>query len=222
LRIGADFAVSHVRNFFGPGVLATPLAFLEATSLETYLAQYLSPAEAAALATMLSSMPLGVVNPVNSPDPNDILILRHQGGEFTRLGVDIDLEYALSNRLTIGGTYSWVNRDSIGSAGGSDAAVLSAPRNKGALRVSYRDRAGGWSVWGQGVAVESYPVQSGRFSGRIPSYAVLDVGGEVRLIRRPAVGLALTVTNAFDHRHQEYIGAPEIGRLLAVRLRARF
>lgn len=221
LRIGGDFAVSHVRNFFGPGVPATPLAFLEETSLENYLAQYMSPAEAAALATTLASIPLGVVNPANSPDPNDILILRHQGGEFTRLGLDIDLEYALSNRLTIGGTYSWVNRDSIGSAGGSDAAVLSAPRNKGALRISYRNLAGGWSVWGQGVAVESYPIQSGRFSGRIPSYAVLDVGGEVRLMRRPAVGLGLTITNAFDHRHQEYIGAPEIGRLLAVRLRAR-
>lgn len=222
LRIGADFAVSRVRNFFGPGVVGTPLAFLEATSLEAYLTQFMSPGEAADLAAQISVIPLGVVNPVNAPDPNDLLYLRHQGGEFTRIGADIDLEYALSNRLTVGGTYSWVNRDSIGSAGGSDAAVLSAPRNKGALRINYRDQAGGWSVWGQGVAVESYPVQSGRFSGRIPSYAVLDVGGEVRLTRRPAVGLALTVTNAFDHRHQEYIGAPEIGRLLAVRLRARF
>jgi iron complex outermembrane receptor protein len=222
LRIGADFAVSHVRNFFGPGVVGTPLAFLEAESLETYLAQFMSPGEAAALAAEISSIPLGVVNPVNAPDPNDLLYLRHQGGEFTRIGVDIDLEYSLSNRLTVGGTYSWVNRDSIGSAGGSDEAVLSAPRNKGALRINYRDYAAGWSVWGQAVAVESYPVQSGQFSGRIPSYAVLDLGGEVRLTRRPVVGLALTVTNALDNRHQEYIGAPEIGRLLVVRLRTQF
>ena len=222
LRVGADLAVSRVRNFFGPGVQGTPLAFLEATSLEAYLTQFMSPAEAAAIAASLDSVPLGVVNPVNSPDPNDILILRHQGGEFTRVGVDLDVEYAVSNRLIVGGTYSWVNRDSIGSAGGSDEAVLSAPRNKGALRVSYRDHAAGWSVWGQGVAVESYPVQSGRFSGQIPSYSVLDIGGEVRLMRHPEVGLALTVTNVFDNRHQEYIGAPEIGRLLVVRLRTRF
>lgn len=220
-RVGVDFAVSFVHDFFGPGLVGTPNAFLESTSLEAYLAQFMSPTDAAALGTTLSSIPLGVVNPLNSPDPNDILIVRHQGGEFTRLGVDLDLEYALSDRLTIGSTYSWVNRDSIGSAGGSDEAVLSAPRNKGALRAAYRDRVAGWSMWGQGVAVESYPVQSGQFSGRIPSYAVFDLGGEVRVARRPELGLALSVTNVFDNRHQEYIGAPEIGRLLMVRLRAR-
>ncbi len=220
-RVGVDFAVSFVHDFFGPGLVGTPNAFLDSSSLEAYLGQFMSPTDAAALATTLSSVPLGVVNPLNSPDPNDILIVRHQGGEFTRLGVDIDLEYALSDRLTIGGGYSWVNRDSIGSAGGSDEAVLSAPRNKGALRAAYRDRTAGWSMWGQGVAVESYPVQSGQFSGRIPSYAVFDLGGEVRVARRPELGLALSVTNVFDNRHQEYIGAPEIGRLLMVRLRAR-
>jgi iron complex outermembrane receptor protein len=222
LRVGVDFAVSFVRDFFGPGVVGTPNAFLESVSLEAYLTQFMSPAEAAAIADGLDGIPLGVVNPVNSPDPNDILIVRHQGGEFTRVGVDVDLEYAVSSRLTVVGTYSWVNRDSIGSAGGSDEAVLSAPRNKGALSVTYRNRVAGWSVWGQGVAVESYPVQSGRFSGRIPSYAVVGVGGEVRLARRPEMDLALTATNVFDNRHQEYIGAPELGRLLVLRLRARF
>ncbi|HET9294684.1 MAG TPA: TonB-dependent receptor, partial [Gemmatimonadales bacterium] len=220
-RVGVDFTVSFVHDFFGPGVVGTPFAFLESSSLEAYLAQFMPAADAAVLADTLSQIPLGVVNPLNSPDPNDVLILRHQGGEFTRLGVDLDLEYALSDRLTIGGTYSWVNRDSIGSAGGSDEAVLSAPRNKGALSATYRNRVAGWSVWGQGVAVESYPVQSGRFTGRIPSYAVLDLGGEVRVARRPELGLALSVTNLFDNRHQEYIGAPEIGRLLVARLRAR-
>jgi hypothetical protein len=54
-------------------------------------------------------------------------------------------------------------------------AVLSAPKNKGALAVSYRPPTSWWGL-GTGVAVETYPVKSGVFERTIPGYAVMNLG----------------------------------------------
>jgi iron complex outermembrane receptor protein len=77
-------------------------------------------------------------------------------------------------------------------------------------------------VWVQGLAVETYPVKSGVFQGTIPGYAVVNLGAVVRLPSLQGMSLALTATNLFDNVHQEYVGAPAIGRLVVARLQAEF
>ena len=169
-NVGADVAYSYTKNFFGASVIGTPNVFLDEASLAAYLTPYLGGDAdlALQLAQGMTQIPLGVVTPANAADPTALLNLRHQGGSFSRVGVDLEVSYLLTDGLTISGNYSWVNRDSIGSAGGSDMAVLSAPKNKGALAVSYRPPTSWWGVWAQGVAVETYPVKSGRLRGHHP------------------------------------------------------
>ncbi len=222
--VGADVAYSYTKNFFTASYIGTPNVFLDEAEVAAYLTPYFGgdAAAAAQVAAGMSGIPLGVVNPVNSPDPNALLMLRRQGGGFSRVGVDFEVGYLVASGLTVTGTYSWVNRDSIGRAGGSDMAVLSAPRNKGALAVSYRPPARWWGVWAQGLAVEGYPVKSGWYQGTIPSYAVVNLGGQVALPSNRGMTLAVTATNLFNNVHQEYVGAPAIGRLVVVRLQAEF
>jgi iron complex outermembrane receptor protein len=223
-NLAVDVAYSLTRNFFGASLIGTPNVFLDEASLAAYLTPYLGgdAALAAQIAAGMNQIPLGIVTPANAADPTALLNIRHQGGSFTRLGVDVDLSYALMDGVTVSGNYSWVNRDSIGSAGGSDMAVLSAPRNKGALAVSYRRPTSWWGVWAQGLAVETFPVKSGVFRGTIPGYAVLNLGATARLPLRRDISVALTANNLLGNVHQEYIGAPAIGRLIVLRLQAEF
>lgn len=223
-NVGADVAYSYTKNFFGASVIGTPNVFLDEASLAAYLTPFLGGDADLALqvAQGMTQIPLGVITPANAADPTALLNLRHQGGSFSRVGVDLEVSYLLTDGLTISGNYSWVNRDSIGSAGGSDMAVLSAPRNKGALAVSYRPPAGWWGVWAQGVAVETYPVKSGVFEGTIPGYAVMNLGATMQLPMQRQVSLAVTASNLFDEVHQEYVGAPAIGLLVTMRVQAQF
>jgi len=220
--VGADVAWSYTQNFFTASYIGTPNVFLNQADVAAYLTPYLGSASAIALAAVMDSIPLGVINPANAPDPSALLMLRRQGGSFSRVGVDLEVGYLVASGLTVTGNYSWVNRDSIGRAGGSDMAVLSAPRNKGALAVSYRPAGSWWGVWAQGLAVEGYPVKSGWYKGNIPSYAVVNLGGQVALPSNRGLTLAVTATNLFDNVHQEYVGAPAIGRLVVVRVQAEF
>jgi len=223
-NVGVDVAYSRTQNFFGASYVGTPNVFLDEAALAAYLAPYLGGdvATAAQIAAGMSQIPLGVVTPANAADPTALLQLRHQGGSFTRLGVDLDVSYLVTEGFTISGNYSWVNRDSIGSAGGSDMAVLSAPRNKAALGVNFRPERSWWGVWAQGLAVETYPVKSGVFQGTIPGYAVMNAGVTAQLPRNRDLTFSLTATNVFNHVHQEYVGAPAIGRLVTARIQAAF
>jgi len=222
--VSADVAYSWTQDFFGASMIGTPNVFLEESQLAAYLTPYLGGDAdlAAQIAAGMTGIPLGVITPANAADPTALLSLRHQGGSFSRIGVDLEVGYLLGQGLTVTGNYSWVNRDSIGSAGGSDQSVLSAPRNKGALALSYRPVGSWWGVWAQGLAVETYPVKSGVYQGTIPGYGVVNFGATVRPPSRPELSVTLTATNLFDHLHQEYVGAPAIGRLITMRVQAEF
>jgi outer membrane receptor for ferrienterochelin and colicins len=220
--LGVSAAYSYTRNFFGASTFGTPGVFFDHDQLEAYLAPFVGQAAAGVIADSVYANPLGIVTPVNSAYPTAFLDLRHQGGSFSRVGVDFELSYRVAAGLMVAGNYSWVNRDSIGSAGGSDMAVLSAPRNKGAATISYQAPGSWWGVWGQGLAVETFPVKSGVFVGTIPGYAVLNLGATMAVPGRRELSIAVTATNVLDKVHQEYVGAPAIGRLVIVRLEGSF
>jgi len=182
--VSADVAYSQTRNFFGASGDGTPNVYLDEASLAAYLTPYFGgdATLAAQVAGGMTTIPLGIVTPANAADPTALLSLRHQGGSFSRVGVDVQLDYVIADGLAVSGNYSWVNRDSVGSAGGSDMAVLSAPRNKGALAVRFHQPATWWGLWIQGLAVDTYPVKSGVFEGTIPGYAVLNTGATARMV----------------------------------------
>ena len=69
---------------------------------------------------------------------------------------------------------------------------------------------------------DEFAMNSGVYIGTVDQYTVFDANIGYRLpLARPAT-LTLTATNLFDNLHQEFIGAPHLGRLLMLRLQYEF
>jgi hypothetical protein len=105
--------------------------------------------------------------------------------------------------------------------GGLSDVPLNAPRDKGAATVRYRDELRGLQAQARVRYVGAFPMNSGAFIGDIAAYTLLDLDAAVRLPLRGAE-LSLSVQNALNHLHQEFIGAPELGAVALLRLRYAF
>ncbi len=61
-------------------------------------------------------------------------------------------------------------------------------------------------------------MSSGVYVGTVDSYSLVDAMVGYVLPTMSNVTLTLSATNLFDKKHTEFIGAPEIGRLVMGRL----
>jgi iron complex outermembrane receptor protein len=149
------------------------------------------------------------------------LLINEQGGEFANWGADLAVEARLAPSLLLSASYSWLDRNVVTMAQVGEQ-VLSVPRNKASLSLSYGEIRRGLDGLLQGRWVESFPVNSGVYAGQIGTYVVIDLGLGWRLYWSPEVRLSVEAQNILDHRHQEWIGAPELGRLVMVRGQVNF
>ena len=140
---------------------------------------------------------------------------------FTFWGFDLGLTLDLSSRVQLSGSYSWLSENDfvIPDVGWR---TLNVPRNKAGLGLAYRDVSSGIDAWIRGRWVESFPIGSGVYFGQIGTYIVIDVGVGYRISWEPDVRVSLNASNILDNRHQEWIGAPELGRVFAVQLQMNF
>ena len=65
-------------------------------------------------------------------------------------------------------------------------------------------------------------MNSGVYVGDIESFAVVDAGLGYRLPFQPNTRVSVNATNLLNNEHREFIGAPEIGRLLLLRVQYDF
>jgi len=220
LLIAVDVYHNWVKDAFGPRYVATPNAFYDSVSLASYLEQFRPPDAARVIAGVIGQVPAGTVTPWES-GMHDLLVFEPQGGTVTFWGVDVAVTAELGP-TSVSASYSWVSDDSIPNVAVAGSYVLNGPRNKGSAGVTYRDRRSRFRAGIEGRLVSSFPVVSGRYSGRVDEYGVVDVrlGASVPGLR--GVDVSLDALNVLDNRHQEFVGAPEIGRLLIARVRATF
>ncbi|MEQ9570361.1 MAG: TonB-dependent receptor, partial [Longimicrobiales bacterium] len=80
----------------------------------------------------------------------------------------------------------------------------------------------GLTLEGRARFSDGFPMTSGVYIGEIPSFSVFDANVSYQLPWAPGASVTVTGTNLFDNVHRESIGAPEIGRLLMVRLAYEF
>lgn len=219
--VGLDVYHSRLTNIVTPLSVQTPSAFLERNSLEAYLGNFMSSQQAAAIAAAASAIPLGTVSPVEG-DSTELLLIGRQGASAEFWGADLSLSAELGGHLTIRGTYSWADKDLVPSAGGFSDIVFNSPRRKGSLGLHWSHPRAGLTAAVQARAVSSYPVRSGAFNGRVDAYAVVDVSIGYRLPGLEGVTLTIAASNLLDDRHREFVGAPELGRLVLARVRAQF
>lgn len=220
LTASIDLAHTRLKNLGGTTTIQTPNAFLERESLVSYLERNgKSLEEATALATTISSIPLGVVTPAEAHDPTAVLLIPRQDGRARFWSVDLELGATLAGWLSVRGSYSWVSKNRFRRPFGLGDVVLNAPDQKGAVAVLLREARSRVALDLRTRWAEAFAVNSGVYQGRVDGYTVTDIALE-RPIHLKLVA-TLAVDNLFNRRHVEFVGAPTLGRLWLLRLRAR-
>ena len=219
-RIAIDGYRSWIHDFIGHLHVITPNVFMDQATLKSYLiSQNVDSTSAAAIAAAASAIPVGAVTPREALDPTDLIFAVRNFGDVALWGLDASLVAELSHKWSFGATCSWVSRDLFpGLDGGGDPA-LNAPARKGSVSLGYRGSERGISGTLEARFVRGFPVISGVYSGRVNSYALVDCGVAYRIRRLGAATISATANNLFDRRHQEFLGSPEIGRLILVQFR---
>ncbi len=241
LRLSIDYWHDQKRNFVGPLIVETPNVFLDRASLQVYLTAQLTPVAGAATAAAVAAsvapalagisgsstvtgVPLGVVNfdhPLSAA--SDVIVTYRNFGKLTVWGTDLGAEWLIADRFSLAGTLSHVNKDFFprSEVGGVQDISLNAPRSKGSITGRFNDEPKGLGAELRFRRVASFPVYS-FINGTVERYQLVDAG----LSFRPAIlrgGLwALNATNLLGHKHTEFVGAGEIGRLVMTRLQVTF
>lgn len=130
-------------------------------------------------------------------------------GEVDTQGVDLGLNYYLSNDWNFNFSYSWFDFDIKGDTPGFDSILLpNSPENKLSVGGTYTQPS-----WDLGVSLrwsDKFRWSVGPFQGDVDSYATVDLNGNYKINEHFAIGL--NVANLFDNEHNESFGGDIIGR----------
>ncbi len=224
LSLGVDIYREWKNDFVSAERVETPSAFFDQASLASYLGGFMPADTAQLLATLIAQVPVGTVTPEEARDPWDILVTYRNFGELSYWGADLELGVILTPAIAVGGTYSWTSRHSfeVLELGAVDTIPLNAPSHRGSLTALYRNAGLGLDVELRGRAADGFPMGSGVYQGDVEAYAVVDATVGYGLPFAEGVTLTVSALNVLDHRHREFLGAPEIGRLVTARVRAEF
>ena len=232
----ADLYHARIQDFVGPLKVETPNVFanpqqlaaalqpVTAAMISALVAQGVWPETAqrdaatilSRLITTAAQLPFGVISPNEVANNTDVILTYRNFGDISLNGIDVNLNYYVSPAWIIGANYSLISEDFFRLVDGVGNIALNAPRNKVGLSLRHVDARRGLEAQLRGRRVEAFPVESGVYLGEVKSYTVFDLNMDCRLYRRTR--LALSVQNLLDHKHREFIGAPEIGRLLMLRV----
>lgn len=227
LQLAVDVWHEARRNFIGPSLVETPNVFLDSTTTAQYLAQFVPAGTAQAVAGGLAKIPVGTISPdqalANSPGP-DIIVTYRNYGKLNVWGSDFSGELLVTDQLSLLGTYSWVNRDLFprSEVGGLADVTLNAPANKASGTARFRDQVARWGGDLRVRYVDAFPVQSGVFVGDVSTYTLLDGSLDFAVPQMEGLRFAVTGTNLLNKLHREFVGVPEIGRLILTQLKYSF
>ncbi len=221
IQVGVDLYHTRVTDAVGELHAVTPNVFLDRTTLEQYLSNFIPPAQAAIAAAFADSIPLGTISPEEAGDANVVLVERQGSDTYTVWGADFSIVADITEEFSARGTYSWMSRNVIMGLPTIGDLTLGAPRHKGAFAVRYHRAETGFTANAGVRAVGTFSV-AGLISGRVSTYTLFDAGVGYRIPGTTDITLFLTGQNVFDNRHQEFVGAPELGRLVTTRLSMNF
>ena len=235
VRLSADVYFANIQNFVGPLRIETPNVFLEPQAIGTFVLQRLAPLIQAGVineeianlvAATLPTIPLGTVVPDQVEDQH-LMVTYRNFGEVDYWGADLAAQILVSDRLAVDVSYSTVSADCFGDnekgkcLGPQDIA-LNAPKSKGSVGFTFDDRAMGLSLQGRVRMTAEFPMNSGVYEGTVNGYQVVDASVGYRLPFQPGTRLSLTANNVLGYMHREFVGAPEVGRLILLRVHHEF
>jgi outer membrane receptor for ferrienterochelin and colicins len=235
MSLSVDLWRQKRTNFVSAALVETPNMFLERNSLAAYLSNFMAPAQAAQIAAGMAGIdgnpaatgiPLGTAN-WDSPFTQDqhVYLTYRNYGDVTLWGSDLAVEALLTDQLTLTGGYSWLSDDTfrtVDFAGNEALVALNAPANKGSVGLRWSDRNRGLSVNSQLRFVDGFPMNSGVYVGDVESYTVVDLGLSWRVPTLRGTMFTIQAQNILNDEHQQFIGAPTMGRLVTGRVSYTF
>jgi iron complex outermembrane receptor protein len=239
ILVSADVYFSKVNDFVGPLRTETPSVFMDAQSIAAFVVGKLTPlvqagqlpaaqmqAVAEGLASTLAPLPIGTVAP-DQRSNEDLILTYRNFGDVDYWGADFAAQFIVDNRLSFRASGSYVSEECFdfnddGNCASSEDIALNAPSKKGSFSARWSDVTSGWTLQGQLRYSDGFPMNSGVYIGDVDTYTVFDANVRYRIPMAPRATLTLTVNNVFDNLHQEFIGAPQLGRLMMLRLQYEF
>lgn len=230
LQAGVDLYYSEYENFITPARVSTPNVFLNPEQTGAYLFSYLEPIVGAEQALQIAGLvaegmaqvPLGTVTPEQAEDRTEILMIPVNYGNIDYWGVDVNMKAELLRNLSVGGTYSYISQVYFDDVDGQGPLSLNVPQHKASLSLQYTEPETGIQGSARYRFIDGHRVKSGVYEGRIDPYGLIDLGVRVPLPLPLNPHFVLAVRNALDHRHVQYVGGAEIGRLITGSLQLRF
>jgi outer membrane receptor protein involved in Fe transport len=189
--------------------------------LQAYLANYMTDAEAQALAEQMAGIPVGTVEPAEIGASSEIIAGSVQGGTITWWGTDIGVDYWLSDAWLLRANYSWAP-PSTQDLGPGRYNPDGYPRNRGLVALAYRPPGEGLTGLLEVRGQTEKEMQVGRYSGVVEGYVVVDLTLGYRFPGNLGLSAYLTGTNILDKRYVEIVGGKELGRLVMLRMQLDF
>jgi len=235
LLLSADVYRSGVEDFVGPLRVETPNVFLDPQSTAAFVQKRLgpliqagqvTPQQVQAIVEGLAGVPVGTVVP-DQRQNSDLVLTYRNFGDVDFYGLDLGAELLATDKLTFRGSFSWVSEEcfDFNEDGDCTSAVdisLNAPTAKGSVGARWEDKTLGLGFGGQARFSDGFIMNSGVYVGEVESYAVVDLNASYNLSLFPGMSATLSVNNVFDDVHQEFVGAPALGRMGMLRLRYEF
>jgi len=191
-----------------------------------------------ALIPVMAALPQGALAFTNTklaPDQSIIASYTNGFGEIDVRGVDFAVDYQLSDVWMLSGMYSNLGQNEFPQIGGTANPLTSnSPKHRASGTATYTNNASGWSFNTTVRYADAFPVNSGTYSSYNPnpaggvSYApvqantMIDIGASYRLPIAQNVTWSLNVSDLLDTRVSTFAGVPQIGRLIATRVKYNF
>ena len=215
LLVGIDVYHTNVTNFIGQFEVITPNVFMNGSDVRVYLrSNGVSVTEASLYSTIIASIPLGTVSPQGVIDPTALLVTPRNFGNVSLWGADFSVEFTPHPSWRILGTFSVISKNFFEKLDGAADLALNTPKNRGSFTLGYREPAGMFHAEARTRWMSGFRMMSGVYAGDVAPFMLLDVNAGAGLPWIPGMGLTLSVLNLLDRKHREFVGAPEIGRLV--------
>ena len=240
-RISARIGRSSIDNLIGPLRMETPTVFFEPRSVRAFIERRVEPMVRLGivypelrdilihdLTNLVTQLPVGTIMPDQMTAPGLLLTYRNYGKvDFWHAG--LSAEISLTPSLSLEGTHSHVSEQCFDflEAAATDCSdlediSLNLPKSKSSLSIRYQGPDSGLLAEGRMRRLRGFYANAGVYAGNVEGYAVLDARIELPVPSLPRARAGITATNLLDNRHQEFIGAPEIGRLVMASLTYAF
>ncbi|MFO8172971.1 MAG: TonB-dependent receptor [Longimicrobiales bacterium] len=169
---------------------------------------------------------MGTVAPDQRSDPDLILTYRNFG-DVDYWGADLAAQFLVDDELSFRAAGSYVSEECFdfnddGSCSSAVDIALNAPQVKGSFSARWNDLQSGIALEGRVRYSDGFPMNSGVYVGELDSYTVFDANLSYKLPVFSGATFSVTGTNLLNNLHREFIGAPELGRLLMFRMQYEF